>query len=545
MPGTRVHVLGGLNEIGGTKLLLEEGDDRLLLDFGTSMGSRARYYEEFLTPRTTTALHELLELGLLPRVDGLYRQDLIDIAEPVVSGKLPESAQAYEQRTGEPFVHGILLTHAHLDHYGDLGYVDPVIPVHCSRTTRAMLEAIDALGGAGIEGEIVTVTERRIAQLSGGATFPEDLKIETSRTRRRLEVLPENAWFHVGPFRVLAVPVDHSVAGACAFLVETPSGKRVFYTGDLRVQGSLASRTKVLREVADGLQPDLLLTEGTRIDSDEQEDEQGVERDVRGLVEDCHGLAVTEFAWKDTTRFDTIQRVAQATGRELVIHPKLAYLLKRLDHITEVPSRAPEAYDNVSVYLRRRDTMQYRPSDYTRYKHEAGYQTEWDTTAIRAAWKSEDEVALRDSLAHWREGTRAEQIRDDPESYIVHLSFYDSAELFDLDPPPGSRWIRCLTEPFSDEMALSTERQCTWLERFGMDHNVPPRETLDGTTHVSGHASGPDLAALLATMDAAKIAPIHTEQPEHPRFQELGGELVTFPGWGVQQAAQGKAVIEL
>ncbi len=546
----RVHLHGGLNEIGGNKFLVEDGDDRIYLDFGTSLGARGRFFEEFLNPRTTTALADLLDLGLLPDVDGIYRQDLIDLADGVTTRDLPESAPAYRERTGQPFVHGVLITHAHVDHFQDLAYVDPTIPVHCTRTTRTMLEAIDAIGGSGVDSEVVTLRRRTLEEMGGGATFPGDLKVETETVQRHIEVCPEHAWFHLGPFRAMAIPVDHSVPGAVAFLVETPSGKRILYTGDVRFHGALTGRTKVLREVTEGLAPDLVLSEGTRIAETGGDDEAGVQRDVHDLVQGAESLAVAEFGWKDTTRFDTLQQVAEATGRTLVISSKLAFLLKRLAHLREVPSEAPEAYDHVAVYLKRRGTHRYRPSDYTSYKHEAGYVADWDTKALRGAWKAEDEVTLRDPLAHWNNGVRATDIRQEPEAYLLHLSYYESNELFDLDPPAGSRWIRCLTEPYSDEMALDLDRQRNWLERFGMAHNLPatdrhPAGPLGGLTHVSGHAAGDDLKPFVEAIEADVLVPIHTTEAQLDQFDGLADELVRFDGMDHQDAAAGRAVVEL
>lgn len=547
MSDVRVTVYGGLNEIGGNKILLEDGEDRILLEFGTSLGARKRYFAEFLNPRTTTALTDLLRLELLPRIDGVYRQDLVELAVEELDGPIPESAPAYRERTGSDFVHGVLLTHAHLDHYGDIAYLDPEIPVHCTATTRSMLEAIEDVTRGGLEGEITTVRERALDELSSSATFPGEPTVRRETRERDVRVCPEDGVFEVGPFEVTAVPVDHSVPGAAAFHVRTPSDVTVFYTGDLRFHGRLTERTKALREAAEGLEPDLLLSEGTRMGEEASEDEAGVQRDVEGLVDGCEGLAIAEFGWKDTTRFDTLQAVAEATGRTLVIHPKLAYLLRRIDHRQDVPSRSPRAYDNVKVYLRRRDTMRYRPSDYTRAKVDAGYEADWDTKALRAAWKQDDEVTLRDPLAHWREGVRATEIREDPSSYLLHLGFYDVTELIDLEPPAGSRWIRCLTEPYSDEMELDLERQRNWLDRFGLEHNVTADGALAGQalTHVSGHAAGSDLRPFLEAIGARTLVPIHTEPGSLSAFEGLAEEVVTFPELDAHDAAQGKAVVEL
>ncbi|PSG97459.1 hypothetical protein BRD56_05220 [Thermoplasmatales archaeon SW_10_69_26] len=548
MSSVRVHLLGGLNEIGGNKFLVEDGDDRVLLDFGMSFGARKTYFDSYLQPRTTTILTDLIDLDLLPDVDGLYRQDLVDLAWEELDSEPPESAKAYEERTGEPFVHGALLTHAHLDHFGDMAFLDPDIPVHCTATTQRMLESIDHLGSGGIGEEIVEVRERSIEQLGSGAYFPGDDDVKTQRRERTIETCPVGTAFTIGPFDVTAVPVDHSVPGAVAFHVRTPSGADIFYTGDLRFHGRLTTRTQRLREYAEGLEPDLLLAEGTRITDAAAEDEAGVERDVAELLENCPGLGVVEFGWKDTTRFDTMQQVAAKTDRTLVVDPRLAYLLKQLDHRQDVPSRSPERYDHVEPYLLRRGTMRYNPSDYTRRKHEAGYKTKWDRDTIKPAWKANDQVTLRDPLAHLQGGVRATDIRENPQDYLLHLSYWSIQDLIDVDPPPGSRWIRCLTEPFNEEMALNIDRQRNWLDRFGLDHNLPetpggPPGALTGLTHVSGHAAGPDLAEFYRSMAADRIVPIHTEKPR--AFHDVQKDVVLFEGKGFAEAARGEAVVEV
>jgi ribonuclease J len=544
----RVHLLGGLNEIGGNKFLVEDDGERVLLDFGMSFGARKTYFDTFLQPRTTNILTDLLELDLLPHVDGLYREDLVELAWTELDDEPPESAEAYEERTGEPFVHGVLLTHAHLDHYGDISFLDPDIPVHCTATTQRMLEAINRVGRGGVDNEIVEVCERSLEELGGGAYFPGDLDVKTSRREREIKTCPEAAEFTVGPFDVRAVPVDHSVPGAVAFHVTTPSGVEIFYTGDLRFHGRLTTRTQRLRSYAEDLEPDLLLAEGTRITDAAAEDEAGVERDVAELLENCPGLGIAEFGWKDTTRFDTIQQVAETTDRTLVVDPRTAYLLHQLDHRQDVPSRSPERYDNVEVYLLRRGTMRYQPSDYTRQKHEVGYKTEWDKETIQSAWKADDEVTLRDPLAHLQGGVRAKELRENPTDYLLHLSYWSIQELVDIDPPPGSRWIRCSTEPFNEEMALDVDRQRNWLDRFGIDHNLPetrrgPPGTLTGLTHVSGHAAGADLAEFYRSMRADRIVPIHTEQPR--AFTDVQKDVVLFEDKGFADAARGEAVVEV
>ncbi len=69
MKTATVTFYGGLNEIGGNKILLQDGDATILLYFGMSFVLRNQYYSvPFLPPRTEM---ELLEFGILPDLEGL------------------------------------------------------------------------------------------------------------------------------------------------------------------------------------------------------------------------------------------------------------------------------------------------------------------------------------------------------------------------------------------------------------------------------------------------------------------------------------------
>ena len=64
------------------------------------------------------------------------------------------------------------------------------------------------------------------------------------------------------------IPVGHSVPGACSVLLTLPNGKRILYTGDVRFHGAgEVSIDDYVRSV--GGPVDVLITEGTRVDSDE------------------------------------------------------------------------------------------------------------------------------------------------------------------------------------------------------------------------------------------------------------------------------------
>lgn len=70
---TSLTFYGGVNEIGGNKILLEDKDTKIFLDFGKGFGRRARFFEEYINPRTANGIVDFLTMGLLPDISGVYR----------------------------------------------------------------------------------------------------------------------------------------------------------------------------------------------------------------------------------------------------------------------------------------------------------------------------------------------------------------------------------------------------------------------------------------------------------------------------------------
>jgi ribonuclease J len=71
------------------------------LDFGKSFSRRAKFFEEYINPRVANGIEDYLAMGLLPNVQGIYRDDLMKMAQRQII---------------EPNVDAVLLSHAHSDH---------------------------------------------------------------------------------------------------------------------------------------------------------------------------------------------------------------------------------------------------------------------------------------------------------------------------------------------------------------------------------------------------------------------------------------------
>ena len=78
---TSLIFYGGVNEIGENKTLLEDKDAKVFLDFGKSFSRRAKFFEEYISPRTSNGIVDFLTMGLIPDILGVYRDDLMKLAE--------------------------------------------------------------------------------------------------------------------------------------------------------------------------------------------------------------------------------------------------------------------------------------------------------------------------------------------------------------------------------------------------------------------------------------------------------------------------------
>lgn len=275
--------LGGVHEIGGNKILVEDGPDRILLDFGPSFSPRwEEYYVNYLQPRSTSPAKDLLEFGLVPRVEGLYAREAL--ADADLAWKPPE-------------VHAIFISHAHADHAGHLNLVDPDIPVHVGEGTRDLLRAIES---------------------STAMKYGEhDWRTFRDRTPVR-----------IGRIEVVPYPVDHSVPFAYGFLIRTSEGT-VAYTGDFRHHGPRAADTHGFFRAAAEERPAALLIEGTRAGPDPRRNlsESGVRSEVDRLLEHHAGLALACTYPRDIDRLTTLHSAACAAERELVVSARTAFLL--------------------------------------------------------------------------------------------------------------------------------------------------------------------------------------------------------------------------
>lgn len=290
---TKLTFYGGVEEIGGNKILLEDRDTRVLLDFGMSFADRRRFYSDpWLSPRDEKGL---LEFGILPPLEGAYR---------------------FEEK--EATIDAVMLSHSHADHAAYIAFINRKIPVYCGETTRITLEGLAETRSRSFETDISGLNFR---------TFRTGVKIRI----RDIEVEP----YHV----------DHSTPGAYGYVIHTSNGA-IVYTGDLRTHGSRPDLTRDFVEASAKAHPILMASEGTNIIGADVSNEDEVRSKASKVVAGTEKLALTDFSYADIDRLKTFHDVAKRNDRALAISLKQAHLLCKLrsDRKLEIPDVASDRH---------------------------------------------------------------------------------------------------------------------------------------------------------------------------------------------------------
>lgn len=247
--------LGGVGEIGMNLSIYGIGDQRrrtwLAVDLGVSFASEEH----------------------LPGVDLI----------------LPDVRYLVEERKN---IAGLVLTHAHEDHFGALIDLWPrlKVPIYATPFTAALLEA-------------------KCAGEPGSPKIPVTVVALGSR-------------FDIGPFNVELVTMAHSIPESNALVIRTPGGT-VLHTGDWKIDP-----TPILRDPTDEKKLRALGEEGclalvgdstNAVRDGRSPSEADVARTIAGIVKAARGrVAVTTFA-SNVARLRAVADAARAADREVVV----------------------------------------------------------------------------------------------------------------------------------------------------------------------------------------------------------------------------------
>ncbi len=460
----KIEIFGGQDEIGGNKILLSHNDTRILLDFGMSFSQTGWYFSEFLQPRKCASLRDFFEFDLLPDIPGIYRRDYL-----THMGRDPADTR----------VDAVFLSHAHMDHAAYIHFLRKDIPIYCTEPTKILLQYIEETGSSSFADffthcETFTFYENRRGDLSRVSRRKSEYV-----TQRTYHVMDQNTPVRIGSLEVEMVPVDHSLPGACGYIIYSDD-ETVVYSGDLRFHGHHGEKTESFVERAQAAAPDIFLCEGTRINEIRQDSETKVRDEMIHHLTRTDGLVFVEHPKKDIDRVQTIYDATKENEREFVVDMKLAYLLEKLGDLS------PFHVDDTQILIPKKSWGLIEREDVPDYQVERDYRT-WE----------------REFLTRENTVTCA-TLREHPERYVVSTSFWEINQLVDIKPT-NALWIKSSCEPFSEEMELDEDRKHHWLDHFG----IP-----ECAAHASGHASGPEIREMVETINPNKLIPIHTEHPE-------------------------------
>ena len=247
--------LGGVGEIGMNLSIYGLGDERrrtwLAVDLGVSFATEEH----------------------LPGVDLI----------------LPDIRYLVEERNN---IAGLVLTHAHEDHFGALLDLWPrlKVPVYATPFSAALLEA-------------------KCADETGAPKIP-------------VKVVALGSRFNVGPFDIELVTMAHSIPESNALVIRTSAGT-VLHTGDWKIDP-----TPILGDPTDEKKLHALGEEGclaivgdstNAVREGRSPSEADVAKTIAELVKNARGrVAVTTFA-SNVARLRSVAEAARAADREVVV----------------------------------------------------------------------------------------------------------------------------------------------------------------------------------------------------------------------------------
>lgn len=304
-PSTRFVMYSGLRTIGGVNASITYGKDRVIFEFGAAFEPSTAVFDAIVEPRNENWVRDLLKIGLLPGIDGVYRRK--DLGSfPLISAEESDLNTA------------VFITHLHLDHMALMGTLAPSIPVYLHHNAQVIERALETTG-RGIQ-----TLERSYSDL-----------------------VPDEP-VRVGEIEVL--PLLCKDTGHCdfSFLITTPDGT-IHWTGDLCLHGLQSAKTWSQMELLKSKHIDVMLCDGTSfIDSGLQRvyqstdvsliapdrqvplgvlTEEQYKDTLYQRIQNCKGLCVFNYYQREVDEAAEYIEWAKCCGRKCVFEPDAAYLV--------------------------------------------------------------------------------------------------------------------------------------------------------------------------------------------------------------------------
>ena len=288
----RIH--RGAHEIGGSCIEIEHKNSRIVVDIGMPLYDRDGQqfdmdkYQSYIGP-------ELVKQDILPDVPGLY---------------------AWE--TESKPIEGVLISHAHMDHYGLYRFVKKNICCYVGAGTKKLIDLTDAF-------------------------------TPYSGTIENCSFIQSGVPFSCGNFSITPYLMDHSAFDAYAFLIEA-QGKKIIYSGDFREHGRKVKCFQWFLHNAPR-NVDALLLEGTMFGRAEEvvKTETDIEKEITRLLKNTTGIAFIYTSGQNIDRLVSFYKAACKTNRLFVIDIYTATILDELKEFADLP-HAGDMFKNIKVF---------------------------------------------------------------------------------------------------------------------------------------------------------------------------------------------------
>ena len=295
----KIIIHRGTHEIGGSCVEIRSKKSRILIDIGMPLvkenGDRFDFREHEDTPGS-----ELVRKKVLPDIDGVYAWD------------------------NKKLIDGVLISHAHVDHYGFFRYLHKNIRFYLGEATKKLIDLTVIF--TPVKGNILNYQ-----YINSGESFSCD------------------------DFKITPYLMDHSAFDSHAFLIEA-DGKKVIYSGDFREYGRKQGVFQwFLKHAPEDV--DALLLEGTVLKRGlkkgslkEFKSETEIENETVRLLEENKKMTLLYFSAQNIDRLVSFYRASLRTKKIFAIDFYTANILGCLRDHGKIPYPSKD-YSNIRVFF--------------------------------------------------------------------------------------------------------------------------------------------------------------------------------------------------